>query len=103
MLRYRVANLGQAPLCPEIPAAKDLNCQLTPDGGVLCSDGSYFPAGCPNVPAITTPGVTPYTRSGGQVRLATPLPFSLGKETGTEFPWILVGISLAGLVVTLVW
>lgn len=105
MLRYRVANLGQtaAPACPAVPDVKGLNCQRTPEGGVLCSDGTYFPPGCANVPPITTPGVTTYDRSGGVVKLATPPPFNLGQETGTEFPWLLVGVSLAGLVVALVW
>lgn len=106
MLRYRVANLGQAavlPACPEVPSSKGLNCQKTPEGGTLCSDGTYFPPNCAKVPPITTPGVTTYVRSGGSVTLATPPPFNLGQETGTEFPWLLVGVSLAGLVVALVW
>lgn len=104
MLRYRVANLGAPPaLCPDLPQREDLNCQRTPNGGVLCSDGTYFPPECSNIPKITTPGVTPYDRSSGVVRLSTPPPFSLGEETGTEFPWLLVGVSVAGLVVALVW
>jgi hypothetical protein len=103
MLRYRVVNLGQAAICPEPPTAKDLNCQQTPDGGVLCSDGTYFPPGCPSAPPVTIPGVTPYTRENGELKLSTPAPHSLGEETGTEFPWLLVGVSVAGLVVALVW
>lgn len=106
MLRYRVVNLGQAvapkSACPEVAASADLNCQKTPEGGVLCSDRTYYPPGCAS-PPITTPGVTTYVREDNQIKLATPLPFDLGEDTGTKFPWILVAIPVVGLVVTALW
>lgn len=104
MMRYRIVNLGQVkpPPCPEVPEAEGLNCQRTPEGGVLCSDGSYYPPGCPS-PKITTPGTTTYVREAGQVKLATPPSYSLARDTGTEFPWLLVGIAAAGIVVAVVF
>lgn len=98
-MRYPVQNLGQLPpTCPSIPSAPDLNCQKTPNGGVLCSDGTYFPPGCTKLPPITTPGVTTYVRSPGSVQLKTPPPFDLGQETGKEFPYVPVGVAVAGIL-----
>lgn len=110
MLRYRVVNLGQAvvpppapkPACPEIATSAGLNCQKTPEGGVLCSDKTYYPPGCAS-PPITTPGVTTYVREDNQIKLATPPPFDLGQDTGKSFPWLLVAIPVAGLVITALW
>lgn len=107
-MRYRVVNLGQVqqnlpPTCPAIPQVPGLNCQRAPNGGVICSDGTYFPPGCTNIPPITTPGVTTYVRNNGSVSLAKPPPFDLGQETGTEFPWLLVGIAAAGAVIAIVF
>lgn len=110
MLRYRVVNLGQAvppksppkPACPEISSSPDLNCQGTPEGGVLCSDKTYYPPGCAS-PPITTRGVTTYVREDGQIKLATPPPFDLVEDTGNKFPWLLVAIPVAGLLITVLW
>lgn len=100
-MRYPIVNLGQTnslPLtCSAIPTTPGLNCQRTPEGGVICSDGSYFPPGCPT-PKITTPGVATYDRSNGLVRSVVPPPFNLTQETGTQFPWLAVGIAAAGIV-----
>jgi hypothetical protein len=27
-------------------------CETTPEGGTLCSDGTYHPPGCPNLPPV---------------------------------------------------
>lgn len=101
-MRYPVLNLGQvaAPMsCPPVSTDPKLNCQGTPDGGVICSDGTYFSPGCPQKPAVTSPGVTTYTKENGQTKLQTPPPFDLGQETGTQFPWLAVAIAAGGIVI----
>lgn len=109
-MRYPIKNLGQVappaappPTCPAVPSDPNLNCQKTPNGGVLCSDGTYFPPGCVTLPAITTPGVTGYTRSPGSAKLSTPPPFSLAEETGEGFPYLPVGVAVAGIIFAVVF
>jgi hypothetical protein len=104
LTRYPVSNLGQArPACPAVPKSSTLNCQRTPEGGVLCSDGTYFPPGCTNLPPITTPGVAPYVRSPGTISLVAPPPYDLAQETGEGFPYIPVGIAVAGIIFAVVF
>jgi len=105
-MRYPIKNLGQTKIpqtCPAVPKDPNLNCQRTPDGGVICSDGTYFPPGCTTLPMITTPGVTGYDRSRGSATFQPPPPFSLGEQTGEGFPYLPVGIAVAGIIFAVVF
>lgn len=65
---YPVLNLGQdaaAPQQAQTPVASTtprrapdpgVCCQATPDGGVVCSDGIIYVAGCPKAPEPNVPG-----------------------------------------------
>lgn len=63
-VRTRLAGTGQPP-----PAG--LNCQATQDGGMICSDGTPFPPGCPKMPNANYPGVAQYRQEGN---LLYPIP-----------------------------
>ncbi len=102
-MRYPVMNLGASAACPEIPKTPGLNCQRTPEGGVICSDGTYFPPGCSNTPPITSQGVATYVRTPGSISLATPPPYDLGQETGEGFPYIPVAIAAAGILFAVIF
>jgi hypothetical protein len=103
MRRFPILNLGQAkPSCPAVRTPEGLNCQQTPEGGILCSDESYYPVGCP-APAVTLTGVAAYVMEAGQVKLVAPPPANLGQETGTQFPWLLVAIPVVGVVISVLW
>lgn len=59
---YPVMNLGQeqTPVATQTqrPApAAGVCCQATPDGGVVCSDGIIYVAGCPKAPEPNVQGV----------------------------------------------
>lgn len=104
-MRYPVANLGQSAtptFCPPVPPSS-VNCQRTPEGGILCSDGTYYPPACAAAFTVRTPGVTPYVRSQGQLALTTPAPYNLAQETGEGFPYIPVAIAVAGIVLAIVF
>ena len=106
MIRYAVVNLGQVqprargPACPTVVEGDPkLNCALTRDGGVLCSDGRYYPPGCPS-PKVTAEA--DYQKQGGALVPVTPPEFSLTKEVGEGFPYVALAIAGASAVVTLV-
>ncbi len=102
-MRYPVANLGQTkPFCPP-PPSSGINCQRTPEGGILCSDGTYYPPACAASFAVSNPNIAPYTRSPGSIALATPPPYSLAQETGEGFPYLPVGIAVAGILIAILF
>jgi hypothetical protein len=68
----------------------------TREGGVICSDGIFYPKGCP-APEITEEGIALYDQSSGRrIPIPPPVRASLEKEVGPGFPWIAVAIAAAG-------
>lgn len=102
-MRYPVMNLGQqvAPAarqrlpCPPLPAPDPkLNCVFTRDGGVICSDGTYYPPYCSAPPVAQ--GKADYVQQGPFLFPQPPPEHSLTTEVGGVFPWLAVGIAAAG-------
>lgn len=86
--------------CPPLPKSQ-MNCVQTADGGVICEDGTYFPAGCA-APALTEPGLAPYVQDGSFYFPQPPAKRSLTEETGDKFPilpLVIAGVSLVSTVV----
>ncbi len=102
-MRYPVANLGQTKAFCPAPPAPNVNCQRTPEGGILCSDGTYYPPACAAAFPVNNPNIAPYVRSPGAVQLATPPPYSLAQETGEGFPYLPVGIAVAGILIAIIF
>lgn len=78
-----------------------LNCVQTRDGGVICSDGSYFPPGCP-MPRYEEGEFATYSANQGFVFPVPPKASSLTAEVGSSFPVIPLIIALAGYVISIV-
>lgn len=92
---FRVANLGhthtnrlgqqeQALTCPIGPGPSSydpsLNCMRDARGNAVCSDGLFYPPGCPKTPPdqYFSPGVTPDEVIGGIIQGKIPAPRSGG-------------------------
>lgn len=108
-MRYPVVNmLGQAPrparpVCPPVQDADpQLNCARTKEGGVLCSDGKYYPPGCPS-PKVEEGAAAEYERQGGWLVPVTPPARSLTADVGGTFPYIPVAILVAGGVAAVIF
>lgn len=78
-------------------ATPGLSCIATRDGGVICSDGTYFPPGCP-APELTEAGYAPYEQKQGFLFPEPPPERSLTEEVGSSMPILPVVIAVAGLV-----
>jgi len=77
---YPVLNLGQDATSQPQRRQPDAGvcCQATPDGGVVCSDGIIYVAGCPKAPEPNVPGTA-------QVQNGIPvLPTAESCGTGTQ-------------------
>jgi hypothetical protein len=84
MMSFPVVNMksmgqvSQEVACPISPPALDpsLNCMRDARGNAVCSDGAYYPPGCPHTPpdSYFTPGVTPDYVSGGVIQGQVPPP-----------------------------
>jgi len=59
------------------PVPPGYNCQATQEGGVICSDGTGFPPGCPKCPAPNYPGVAD-KRVVGNMIVDVPPPWPAG-------------------------
>jgi hypothetical protein len=112
-MRYPVKNLGQklqtTPYsqaqrqhlpCPPLPSSL-MNCVQTADGGIICEDGTYYPAGCA-APATTEPGLAPYVEQGG-FYFPQPPASSLTEQTGDKFPILPLAIALGSLAGTIIF
>jgi hypothetical protein len=121
MIAYKVVNLlGQSRLTaapapdPLSPAGRQhlpcppvrtddptLNCVQTRDGGVLCSDGAYFPPGCP-MPKYSEGEYATYKASQGFLFPVPPKASSLTAQVGSSFPIIPLLVALTGYVISIV-
>lgn len=110
---YQVVNLlgqagpargGAAAPCPPVLADDPtLNCMRAHNRGVVCSDGRFYPAGCPS-PEITEDGIALYDqRTGVRIPVPPPARMSLAKEVGPGFPWLAVAIAAAGGIAAVVF
>ena len=79
-----------------------MNCVQTSDGGIICEDGTYFPAGCA-APPLTEPGLAPYVEQGGFYFPQAPPKISLTEQTGEKFPILPLVIAGASLVSTIIF
>jgi hypothetical protein len=77
-----------------------LVCVQTRDGGVICSDGAYFPAGCA-MPKYEEGEFATYTANQGFLFPVPPKAASLTAEVGGSFPIIPFAIALAGYAVSI--
>lgn len=78
-----------------------MNCAQTSDGGIICEDGTYYPAGC-QAPPTTEPNLAPYVQSGGFYFPQPPAKRSLTEETGEKFPilpLVIAGVSLVSTII----
>jgi len=80
---------GQAYGCPAQAPALDptLNCQRDARGNAVCSNGMYFPPGCPHTPPeqYFSPGIAPDEVHNGILEAKVPAPRaagSAGADTG---------------------
>lgn len=64
------------------PVPPGYNCQATQEGGVICSDGTGFPPGCPKCPAPNYPGVAEKRVVGSQI-IDVPPPWPEGSPYAT--------------------
>lgn len=88
--------------CPEIRTDDPtLNCVETQDGGVICSDGTYFPPDCPK-PKYTEGEFATYQSNQGFMFPVPPKASSLTTEVGGSFPIIPLAIALAGYAVSII-
>jgi hypothetical protein len=78
-----------------------LNCVETRDGGVICSDGTYFPPGCP-MPPYQEGEFATYSVRQGFLFPVPPKASSLTSEVGSTFPIIPLVIALAGYAIAIV-
>ena len=89
---------GQAYTCPVSPAAADptLNCMRDARGNAVCSNGLYYPPGCPNTPPESsfTPGVTPDEVVNGILQGKVPAPRA-GSSSGVAGTGISTGAAIA--------
>lgn len=96
---YTQAQRQQLP-CPDLPKSP-MNCVQTADGGIICEDGTYFPAGC-SAPPLTEAGLAPYVQDGSFYFPQPPPKRSLTEETGDKFPilpLVIAGVSLVSTIV----
>lgn len=81
-LHYHMGQDGQLLSCPISAPALDpsLNCMRDARGNAVCSDGLYYPPGCPHTPpdSYFTPGVTPDEVVNGVIQGKIPPPRSAG-------------------------
>lgn len=78
---------GQAYGCPASAPALDptLNCQRDARGNAVCSNGMYFPPGCPHTPPeqYFSPGIAPDEVHNGILEAKVPAPRAAG-TTGAD-------------------
>lgn len=87
--------------CPPVKTDDPtLNCVQTHDGGVICSDGTYFPPGCP-MPKFQEGEFATYRADQGFLFPVPPKASSLTAEVGSKFPVIPLVIALAGYVISI--
>lgn len=70
--------LGQyaCPLTAPASFPPDLNCQRDARGNAVCSDGTYYPPGCPHTPPdqYFSPGIAPDAVTNGVIQAVPPAP-----------------------------
>lgn len=87
--------------CPAVRSDDpSLVCVQTRDGGVICSDGVYFPPGCA-MPPYQEGEFATYTASQGFLFPVPPKASSLTAEVGGAFPVVPFVIALAGYAVSI--
>lgn len=76
--RVTIGQTTQNLACPLTAPALDpsLNCMRDARGNAVCSDGTYYPPGCPHTPpdSYFTPGVTPDYVANGIIQGQVPPP-----------------------------
>lgn len=88
--------------CPPVKGVDpNRTCVQTQDGGVICSDNSYYPAGC-EMPPYEEGEFAAYKADQGFYYPVPPKPASLTAEVGGSFPVVALMIALAGYVVSIV-
>jgi hypothetical protein len=81
---------GQAYGCPVSAPALDptLNCQRDARGNTVCSNGMYFPPGCPHTPPeqYFSPGIAPDEVHNGILEAKVPAPRAAGSTGAAGVP-----------------
>jgi hypothetical protein len=82
--------MGQNYACPVSAAALDptLNCQRDARGNAVCSNGVYFPPGCPHTPPeeYFSPGIAPDEVHNGILEAKVPPPRQAGTTGSSGIP-----------------
>jgi hypothetical protein len=81
--RIQMGQSTQDYTCPINPAQSydpSLNCMRDARGNAVCSDGQFYPPGCPHTPPdqYFTPGISPDQVQGGIIQAQIPPPRSPG-------------------------
>lgn len=108
-VRHELGHTALGQTCPatapSLPA--DLNCQRDARGNAVCSNGMYFPPGCPHTPPeeYFSPGIAPDEVRDGVLQAKIPPPRAPGSTgaSGTVAPsvgTIAAGVGVLGVVGT---
>jgi len=81
------------------PVPPGYNCQATQEGGVICSDGTGFPPGCPKCPTTNYPGVAEKKVVGSQIiDVPPPWPSAGGDVAGIPVVPLAIGAGVLALI-----
>lgn len=82
------ARMGQTCPAGSIPLDPTLNCQRDARGNAVCSNGMYFPPGCPKTPPeeYFSPGIAPDEVKGGILQAKIPPPRAAGTTGAAGVP-----------------
>lgn len=83
--------MGQSYGCPASPAQTNdptLNCQRDARGNAVCSNGVYYPPGCPHTPPeeFFSPGIAPDEVHNGILEARVPAPRAAGSSGASGVP-----------------
>lgn len=100
--RIMIGQTSQEYTCPVAPPVDDptLHCQRDKRGNAVCSDGRYFPPGCPNTPpdSAFTSDIAEDEVVGGVLQAKIPAPRGAGASSaGGVSPAIVIGAGALGL------
>lgn len=88
-VRHELGHQALGQTCPTSAPASwpaDLNCQHDARGNTVCSNGMYFPPGCPHTPPdqYFSPGIAPDEVRGGALQAKIPPPRTSSTPVGSS-------------------
>lgn len=88
-VRHELGHQALGQVCPVTAPASwpdDLNCQRDGRGNAVCSNGMYFPPGCPHTPPdqYFSPGIAPDEMRDGALQAKIPPPRTSSTPVGSS-------------------